>query len=269
MFLSNEAINAKVLSVFDLEWEAQNLSSGKRPYHAISFRSVGNSTFVTDDYSLDIRTGEIAFVPANLIYTHKSKHEKLFVAHFTADQPMPDKILTFKPQNPEYYEKKFRDLYVAWNKKQLGYEYECKVIFYKILLELEREWGRKNLENYDDKIYTAVEYIHEHFTDRGITVEGLARICSMSDTYFRRLFVSRFGITPLKYINDLRLARAKELLQSDYYTVEEVAEQCGFNNINYFSLFIKKETGYPPSAYRSILLDRAFQSEKEISVDSK
>ncbi len=62
----------------------------------------------------------------------------------------------------------------------------------------------------------------------------------MSDTYFRKLFVERFSVTPLKYINRLKLNYAKELLLSDYYTVEEIAEKCGFNNINYFSLFIKR-----------------------------
>ena len=259
VFLSNDTISVKILSVFDLEWESQNLNSGKRPYHAISFRCVGNSSFIMENGTLDVRRGDIAIVPANLVYTHKSGREKLFVVHFTADQPLPSEILRFKPSNPEYYEKKFRDLYLSWNRKQVGYEYECKVLLYKIFLEIEREWARKNSGGEDDKLYTAVEYIHEHFTDRGITVENLARLCGMSDTYFRRLFVARFGVTPLKYINDMRLSRAKELLQSDYYTIEEIAEECGFNNINYFSLFIKKETGLPPSSYRKVLLEGAIE----------
>ena len=80
----------------------------------------------------------------------------------------------------------------------------------------------------------------------------------MSDTYFRRLFVTRFGQTPLRYINAMRFERARELLCSEYYTVEEIAELCGFNNVNYFSLFIKKETGLPPTTYRKMLLESRF-----------
>ena len=69
----------------------------------------------------------------------------------------------------------------------------------------------------------------------------------MSDTYFRKLFFQNFKTTPLKYINKLKLEYAKELLCSNYYTIEEVSEKCGFENINYFSTFIKKQTGVPPS----------------------
>ena len=84
-------------------------------------------------------------------------------------------------------------------------------------------------------------------------MDQLAVQCGMSSTYFRKQFSSVFHTTPLKYINQLRLTYAEELLQSDYYTIEEIAEKCGFNNINYFSLFIKKQTGYPPSVYRTYL----------------
>ena len=83
----------------------------------------------------------------------------------------------------------------------------------------------------------------------------MAGLCGMSDTYFRRLFVEEFGMTPVKYITNLRMEHITELLRSNYYTVEEVAEACGFNNVNYFSLFVKKETGLPPTAYRAKLLN--------------
>ena len=98
-----------------------------------------------------------------------------------------------------------------------------------------------------DVFRRAVEYIHEHFCDRDLTVELLAKMCSMSDTYFRKLFKQRFKVTPLKYINDLKVKYATELLRSGYYTVTEAAEKCGFDNVYYFSLFIKKETGLSPS----------------------
>ena len=68
-------------------------------------------------------------------------------------------------------------------------------------------------------------------------------MCNMSDTYFRRLFVAEFGTTPLKYINNLRMTQISELLQANYSSIEDISEQCGFNNVNYFSLFVKKETG--------------------------
>ena len=252
MFFENNAISAKILSVVDLEWESQSGSSGKRPYHALSFRTTGSSTFTTENDSLKISSGEIGFFPANLVYTQNCRYEKVMVVHFTSEQSLPERILKFTTKNPNYYEQKFTELCTVWNKKQLGYEYECKVIFYKILLEIEREHAERRV----DKLASAVEYIHEHFTDHSRTVETLSRLCGMSDTYFRQLFVARFDETPLKYINNMRLVRAKELLQSGYHTVEEIAELCGFNNIHYFSLFFKREMGCPPSIYRKMMLEQ-------------
>ena len=252
MFFKNDSISAKILSVVNLEWESQNGCSGKRPYHALSFRSCGSSLFTTENDSIRISSGEIGFFPANLVYTQNCLSERVMVIHFTSEQALPDKILRFSPKNPNYYERKFLELCTVWNKKQFGYEYECKTIFYKILLEIEREYAESRV----DKLTAAVEYIHEHFADHTISVETLSTLCGMSDTYFRQLFVARFNETPLKYINNMRLVRAKELLQSGYHTVEEIAELCGFNNIHYFSLFFKREMGCPPSAYRKMVLER-------------
>jgi len=74
-------------------------------------------------------------------------------------------------------------------------------------------------------------------------------MCSMSDTYFRKLFVENFAVTPLKYINNLRLNYAIELLSSGYYSISEISDKCGFDSIYYFRAFIKKETGNAPSFY--------------------
>ena len=106
----------------------------------------------------------------------------------------------------------------------------------------------------NDIIFEAVEYMHESFSDPELTVDSIASKYGMSGTYFRRLFAERFSTTPLKYLNKLRFSLATELLLSNYYTVEEISERCGFNNVNYFSLFIKQRTGMPPSVYRRELL---------------
>ena len=45
----------------------------------------------------------------------------------------------------------------------------------------------------------------------------------------------------MKYINDLKLKRAKELLNSGFYTVSDVATQAGFFDLSYFSRFFKKK----------------------------
>ncbi|MBQ9086891.1 MAG: helix-turn-helix transcriptional regulator [Clostridia bacterium] len=254
MFFESDRITLHILSVLQLEWNGRNDRSDYRPFHALSFRIRGNASMqAAGDSGVIFETGDIAFVPANLTYTQVAGAERLLVVHFTADDPLPHSVKKFTPKNPEYFERKFTDLYRAWSKKQAGYAHECNAILYKILLEIENQWNERERISGNDKLREAVEYIHDHFTDHTLTVSSLARQCGMSDTYFRKLFLAHLSVTPLKYINQLRMTYARELLQSNYYTIEEISEKCGFNNINYFSLFVKKQTGVPPSVYREQL----------------
>ena len=171
----------------------------------------------------------------------------MFVVHFSSQSDLPSEIKKFTPESSKYFERKFTELYTVWTKKQFGYEHECKSILYKILTKIEREIAEAKISVMNDSILEAVEYIHDHFTEDSLSVDFLAKMCGMSDTYFRKLFVKNFSVTPIKYINSLKLNYARELLLSGYYTVGEVSEKCGFNTINYFSSFIKKETGLMPS----------------------
>ena len=69
----------------------------------------------------------------------------------------------------------------------------------------------------------------------------------MSGTYFRRLFLNRFNMTPNKYLISKRLIYAEKLLSSGKYSIKEVAEMSGFCDVKYFSRVVKKEYGVPPS----------------------
>ena len=71
----------------------------------------------------------------------------------------------------------------------------------------------------------------------------------MSDTYFRRLFFREFGTTPLRYLTDLRISYAKELLSSGYYTVRQVAANVGFEDAKYFCTVFRKKCGCTPSEF--------------------
>lgn len=247
MFFNTDNLSFEITTVLGLEWNSQNGLSGLREHHAISYRIEGGSEFVHGKNSVYVRTGEIAFVPANYEYRQVSAHEKLIVVHFTSDSVLPEEIKCFRPENTQYFERKFTELLDIWSKKQAGYNYECKSVLYKILAKIEYEIAELKLSGANDKISEAVEYIHEHFTDSTLTVEALAHMCGMSDTCFRKYFVSLFSVTPVRYINNLKLNYAKELIRSGYCTVNEISERCGFSTVNYFSAFIKKETGKCPS----------------------
>lgn len=253
MFFADDDLQFKIVSVLNLSWKRRNAKAMNRPFHAMSFRISGDAEFLCETGSVFVKSKDLIFVPKNFDYTQKAKKEELIVVHLTCEKELPSEIVKFTTENPQYFERKFKELYSAWMRQQPGYKYECTSILYKIIMAIERELANKNFHT-DNRIADAIEYIHDNFITGEISVEFLANMCGMSDTYFRRLFVERTSMTPIKYIRSLKLNYAIELLKSGYYNVREVADKCGFSTVNYFSLFIKKETGYSPNVLRKKVL---------------
>ena len=253
MFFKCGEISLKIIGIFHLKWQHRNDRSSIRPFHAISFRVVGNTDMISKDGTTNhFKTGDIAFVPAKHVYQQVAQQEDLYVIHFLSDQITEQSIRKFSSKHPADFERRFSEIYDIWTKKQIGYLYECKSKFYKILYRIEQELNEQITFSANTTMLDIAEYLHDHFTDHSVTIEDLSKRCGMSDTFFRKQFLSAFGTTPLKYINQLRLNYAIELLQSNYFSVEEVAEKCGFNNVYYFSQFMKKQTNNPPSVYRKL-----------------
>ena len=255
LFFTDEDLQFKIVSVLNLSWKGRNAKAMNRPFHAISFRISGDAEFLHEKGSVFVKSKDLLFVPKNFDYIQKAKEEELIVVHLTCESKLPSEIMKFTTENPQYFERKFKELYSAWMKQQPGYKYECSSIFYKIIMAIERELANKKFHT-DNRIADAIDYIHDNFITREISVEFLANMCGMSDTYFRRLFVEKTSMTPIKYIRSLKLNYAIELLKSGYYNIREIADKCGFSTVNYFSLFIKKETGFSPNVLRKKLLEQ-------------
>jgi AraC-like DNA-binding protein len=70
-----------------------------------------------------------------------------------------------------------------------------------------------------------------------------------SAVHVRKLFRRATGMTPSRYLNELRIGQAKRLLGSRGFSVKEVGRQCGFNDPYYFSRLFRQITGVRPSEY--------------------
>ena len=90
------------------------------------------------------------------------------------------------------------------------------------------------LEGYCEKVY----------------VKELSELCGMSQASLRRLFKETFGVSPITYKNNLRIKMACSLIKSGAYSVNEISEILGFEDIYAFSHAFKKATGVTPSKYR-------------------
>lgn len=96
----------------------------------------------------------------------------------------------------------------------------------------------------------AKSYILQNYGKEGLCLKDVAKALRISPYYLSHLFKDSEGMSIGEYIRDIRIARAKELLESSGLSVIEVGLEVGYSDPAYFSKIFRKETGLSPSQYR-------------------
>lgn len=97
------------------------------------------------------------------------------------------------------------------------------------------------------QIARAIDYMHANL-DQDIPLEVLAQIVNISSSHLRRLFKQATGMAPHQYLINLRVNRAKELLLTGSFSVNEVAAEVGFADQSHLHRHFKRIFGITPKA---------------------
>lgn len=100
-----------------------------------------------------------------------------------------------------------------------------------------------------NKINEAKILVFENYAS--ISPEEIAEKLCLSYSSFRKAFKEYTGFSPAKYINDVRMNKAKELLTNSDMSIKEISYSVGFNNHDYFFTAFRKRTGQTPAEYRA------------------
>lgn len=98
-------------------------------------------------------------------------------------------------------------------------------------------------------ITRVLDFVSYHYME-DIKIEDLAKSCHISETHFRRVFTSYMKISPLEYINTVRVHTACELLQKTDDPVADIAHKCGFTTNSTFNRNFKQIMGVTPIEWR-------------------
>jgi len=227
-----------------------------RPTHGFLYVLDGEADYMLfENEKLIIKKGDLVYMPKNSKYESKASISECYsyiivnmdiIDNSKSDIFFTNDISIILNSNNSYYKNIFKEINNAYIIAGMASSIKCKALVYEMLYHLALDLFKNELaENKYSKIYPGILYLEENY-HKDIKIYDLAKVSHLSVSHFRRLFTEYFGISPIEYVNKLRIKKASELLKSGLYTVSETAEETGFANIYYFSRLFKNITGVSP-----------------------
>ncbi len=229
-------------------------------YHGlyeIYFLEEGNCTYIIDNKLYSVRPGDTVIIPDGIIHHTKYddiNHSRILI-NCTGDY-IPASVRESIFSGTYLYRNPFITDEVKRLLEKIETEYRMKDIFsdeiischtHSLFYLLMRNAGACVAVDDGNKIIEqAVAYIRENFAS-DISLSALAKKFCVSPEHFSRMFKKETGLGFSKYLNSLRLQHAEQLLKSsDCQNITKIAEDCGFEDSNYFSKKFKEVYGTSP-----------------------
>lgn len=122
--------------------------------------------------------------------------------------------------------------------------------FIGFTVDLRHSNQQNSLKNSQMLLDNAISYMKKYYTDPMLSLERTCEHAGISVSYLSLLFKKNTGQTFVKYLTSLRMEKARELLLYSGLRIIEIAEQCGYSDVYYFSHSFKKQIGMSPKRYR-------------------
>ena len=133
--------------------------------------------------------------------------------------------------------------------RQSGYDLICQGLLLEIAGLIHRIAQENTSPPRKEALVNKALEIIQH-REGALSVEELAGQLYVSKDYLRHLFLDFANQSPIQHIIHARIEKARDLLSRHNLSIKEVASECGFESVYYFSRLFRKVTGCPPSSFR-------------------
>lgn len=118
-----------------------------------------------------------------------------------------------------------------------------------------------------EEIEAVCAFLQAHYTER-ICLDQLCTCAGLSKSTLLRAFTKAKGMTPYRYLESIRINKAKKLLEQDIPPIE-AAIQVGFSDQSHFTNYFSQFIGLPPGAYRNTFRKKLPRADKEMKHDER
>lgn len=207
-----------------------------------------------------INEGEMIVIPPGQSYKIWCSGETIYFlcVHFTGtevEKMLSENGISLFPSKNRLYlnnhmQLRFKTIFEAFAKDDEFRERELSLLLERLFIEAGRA-----IKKYESNIFSmsrSIRFLNENFTEQ-ISIPVLAKMEAMCVTVYNKRFKKQMGMTPSKYIIELRMRMAIQLLETSNLSIKEISSTCGYANFNFFARLFKKHTGFSPTEYRKSL----------------
>lgn len=240
-----------------------DVTDGYQPTYALFFMKSGSFSLKINKKKVLIRDGDCVIFPENInFYRHVIEPIVFTYIKFKINEKSPFSLNLPCGKIDIKDKKRFLSSMNSYDK--LSESTDSLAVFYKkhllydVLLQICDEHNLLNSENNinflinncnDKLVNKATEYISNNISEK-IKIENICKFIGTNASTLNFKFRREFNCSIGEFITASKIKLARKLLVSTTYSVTQIAEKCGYENVYYFSTAFKKENNISPSKYR-------------------
>ncbi len=252
----------------------------------------GNGQHITEQETYPLTTGDVFVISGNTRHGFKdARGLKLCNIQYDPDQflrgrPALDKMLGYHalfdcepdaapgdhfnerlqlaPEQLAYAVSLLATLKSEFDGHTEGHEVIIEGVFLLLITYLSRVHSRQSQDSVlpSMRLANVISHVQKNFHEP-LRIEELARIAHLSPSQFQRTFKRTYGTTPQKFIRQVRLYKACEMLKDPNQDITSIAYETGFSSSSFFTSQFKSAMGETPTHYRRKVLELQPGSERE------
>ncbi len=232
----------------------------------------GDGTLYIESKEYEFHAGDICFIPENIAHISKSQHNQkstweyiylnpslLFEKNFPAGKL--ESLLVYSPHLSKVYPRREEPylhflicrMFSEFHEKGPYCQDALRGLFLTLLTELYRQIPEDFTEHSTNlQIHSALLYIHKHYSKK-LQIGEIAALCHLSEPHFRRKFLEVMHISPLDYINHLRIRTSCYEIYKNEKPLNLIAKDVGFITLSSFNRQFHSLLGFSPTEWRKKL----------------
>ncbi|MGO4527553.1 AraC family transcriptional regulator [Paenibacillus sp. 2TAF8] len=172
----------------------------------------------------------------------------------------------FTPSSPLRLLRYLDEIENAWVQSGSLDLLHTKSLFYQFIHELMVQLTEQEIKTeHVDPVKQTLRYIQNHYREQ-VTLDSLAEQFNYSSRHFSMQFKRKTGYSPIDYLIQTRIAKARTLLVRSDATLSEIAAEVGYSDVYYFSRIFKKHVGISPILYQRKMREAGRKEDRPLQI---